>query len=499
MKKPLLEVDAKGFARVQGDKPKSRVFAELYQNAKDEDGTKVITIDLTPVPGRPLVDFKVTDDGPGFADLSLAYTLFAPSYKLEHPEKSGWMNLGEKMVIVGCKSMTIHTTKGTVEFDMDTQERKDNAWRKRDKGTEITGQMKMTRDEYEECITFLHTLLVPEGIVLKVNGIAITARSPFRTFKTKLKTRILGTDAEGLTVVKPSERETTVRLFEVMSGETAYLYELGIPVCPNVATWHYDVGQKVPLGKDRDSVPESYLIALHTAVLNNSLDLVTTKDVAEIWIREAASNDKCTDQAISKVLNLRYGDKYAGSDPSDREAENTAKANGYEIIQPRSLTPGERQNAAKAGILKPAGQFFRTPKPFSDDPNAPQVEVITEWTEGMRQMADYATWLGQELLGKSIVVQVVKELGDCRSAAFGPAGVLYFSLTSLGHKWFDQGVTDSVDELLIHEFGHAEGAGHLDHKYHKLLCQLAVRFKNLAIKKPLELHFGWKNQRLSGR
>lgn len=481
-KKPLLEIDAKGFARIQGDKPKSRIFAELYQNAKDEAGVEVITIDLTPVPGRPLVEFKVTDDSPeGFVDLSHAYTLFAPSYKLDHPEKSGWMNLGEKMVIVGCKSMTIHTTKGTVEFDMDTQERKDNAWRKRDKGTEITGQMKMTREEYEECLAFLHTLLVPEGIVLKVNGVVVPQRSPFRTFKAKLKTRILGADAEGFTVVKPTERETTVRLFEVKKGEVACLYELGIPVCPNGAAWHYDIGQKVPLGKDRDSVPESYLTALHTVVLNNTVDLVTSKDVSEIWVREAASNEKCTNEAIGKVLTLRYGDKYAGSDPSDREAENTAKANGYEIVQPRSLTVGERANAVQAGILKPAGQFFRTPRPFSDDPDAPPVEIITKWTEGMRKMADYATWLGQELLGKSITVQVVKELGDCRSAAFGPSGVLYFSLKSLGYKWFDQAVNQEVNGLLLHEFAHTEGHGHLDHNYHKWLCRLAAKMVDLAL------------------
>jgi hypothetical protein len=46
----------------------------------------------------------------GFDDLSHVYTLFAPSYKLDHPEKSGWMNLGEKMVVVGCKWLRIQTT-----------------------------------------------------------------------------------------------------------------------------------------------------------------------------------------------------------------------------------------------------------------------------------------------------------------------------------------------------------------------------------------------------
>jgi len=46
-------------------------------------------------------------------------------------------------------------------------------------------------------------------------------------------------------------RETTIRVFAVLPGESATLYELGIPVVVTGDKWHYDIGQKVPLTLDR--------------------------------------------------------------------------------------------------------------------------------------------------------------------------------------------------------------------------------------------------------
>ena len=53
------------------------------------------------------------------------------------------------------------------------------------------------------------------------------------------------------------------------------------------------------------------------------------------------------------------------------------------------------------------------------------------------------------------------------------SGRLDFNLQWLGHKWFEQGVTEDVDRLLIHEFGHEYSADHLSEEYHEALCQLA--------------------------
>lgn len=64
MNKPLFEVDAKGLARIQGDKPKGRILAELWQNAKDEDGVQNVRLNVKLMQGRPLAQFSIEDDSP---------------------------------------------------------------------------------------------------------------------------------------------------------------------------------------------------------------------------------------------------------------------------------------------------------------------------------------------------------------------------------------------------------------------------------------------------
>lgn len=56
----------------------------------------------------------------------------------------------------------------------------------------------------------------------------------------------------------------------------------------------------------------------------------------------------------------------------------------------------------------------------------------------------------------------------------------------LGYKWFDQGATEAVDELLIHEFGHESSGDHLSSDYHEALSRLGARLKKLALEKPDE-------------
>ena len=57
----------------------------------------------------------------------------------------------------------------------------------------------------------------------------------------------------------------------------------------------------------------------------------------------------------------------------------------------------------------------------------------------------------------------------------------------LGHKWFEQGVTEDVDRLLIHEFGHHFSRDHLSEDYHDALCRLGAKLKRLALEKPEEI------------
>ncbi len=57
-------------------------------------------------------------------------------------------------------------------------------------------------------------------------------------------------------------------------------------------------------------------------------------------------------------------------------------------------------------------------------------------------------------------------------------------MQKLGHAWFEQGINEQVDRLIIHEFGHHYSDDHLSSDYHEALCGLGARLKKLALEKP---------------
>src|SRR5687768_5223695 len=85
------------------------IGAELYQNVMDTNAT-VCEITLEKTNTRGWYTLLCEDNDPvGFADLTHAYTVFAPSLKKRDPEKAGRFNLGEKMVLAFCREARIET------------------------------------------------------------------------------------------------------------------------------------------------------------------------------------------------------------------------------------------------------------------------------------------------------------------------------------------------------------------------------------------------------
>jgi len=135
MQKQWFDVDKAGLGRQAEEQGKGRLVGELVQNALDEPGVTQIAVTLALVPGQESADLTVSDDSPeGFADISHAYTLFAPSVKRANPEQRGQFNLGEKLVLAVCEQASISTTKGTVIFDPE-QGRTENPDQMRERGS----------------------------------------------------------------------------------------------------------------------------------------------------------------------------------------------------------------------------------------------------------------------------------------------------------------------------------------------------------------------------
>jgi len=483
MNNQWFDVSRSGLGKQAEQYGKGRLVGELIQNALDEVGVTSIEVTLSLVPGRPMADLIVEDDSPeGFRDLSHAYTLFAESYKRANPEQRGQYNFGEKLVLAVCESASISTTKGTVIFDPNVG-RTEKLRQKRERGSVFRGRIRMTREEYSGVVDYLNSLLLAESVVVTLNGKQLVPRNPIHTFEASLDTPVA--DDQGIMRIRV--RKTFVSIHEVMPGETAFLYEMGLPIVETDDKWHVNIGQKVPLNRDRDNVRPAYLRAIRTTVLNEMHQLLTEQDANEVWVRQASSDSNCTSESIKKVLDLRFGEKRAAYDPTDPEANKTWVSKGGTIVYGSMLNKEEWKKAKEADAIKPAGKLCPTSKPFSDDPNAPTVTIISydQWTDGMKNIVAYSKFLAFELMGVKVSVVIVDTKNNFL-ACYGP-GELYLNIQRLGSHWFENGVNEEVDRLLIHEYGHQYSGDHLSEEYHEALCQLGAKIKRLSLEKPEEV------------
>lgn len=466
------------------------IGAELYQNTMDTNATEC-KIAIEKLPGRPVANLTVEDNDPtGFPDLTHAYTMFAPSLKKVDPTKAGRFNVGEKVVLAFCNEATIHTTKGTVEFT--AAGRTDYPRRKRDVGTAFWAQIRCNAEQYDQFLDYMSKIIVRPGLKLIVNGTEIPHRQPFKTFEAKLATEIAGDNGE----LRRTVRTCEVQLFEALPDRPAMLYELGIPVVETGDKYEYNVLQKVPLNVDRDNVPEAYLRDLRTFVFNQTFDMISEEDTTSLWVNEAAGDDKCEPEAAQSFKVKKYGEKAVAADPNNPEANAEAMAHGYTVIPSRGLTKGQRQNLASNGYLISSTKQFPTAGTgaYSDDPDAKPVEFIPEdeWTKGMESIHEYTEGLGYRLLGKRVNVAFVKVKsfpGKPWAACYGRGHLLgesefHYNLAQLGKEWFNHGVNELIDRLIIHEMAHEFESNHLCEEYYRALCTIGANLKAFALKDP---------------
>ena len=405
MNKQWFDVDRTGLGKQAEEHGKGRLIGELVQNALDEAGVARIDITLTMVPSRPVAELVVEDDSPeGFRDLADAYTLFAKSYKRDNPQQRGQFNFGEKLVLSICEEASIATTKGTVVFDRD-EGRIPRLRQKRKRGSEFQGRIKMTREEYAQALSYLKCLLLPDDIIVNLNGERLMPRKPLHTFEASLET--MKADEEG--VMRPRTLKTKVSIFEVLADEIVSLYEMGLPIVETGDKWHVNVGQKVPLNRDRNNVRPAYLRTLRTLMLNEMNERLTAGEANDAWVRQASSDPDCSEMAIKRVLDLRFGEKRAAYDLNDPEANKKWVSMGGTVVHGGMLSAQEWRNAKAAGAIVPTGRLCPTPKPYSNDPDAPEAKIIpeNEWTDGMKNIALYGRFLARELLGVDLVVRIV--------------------------------------------------------------------------------------------
>jgi len=490
MFKGWFDVDRKGLAKLIERRGKIWLLHELIANAWDADGVTTVEVTLFPEEGVPQATVAVTDDAPdGFADMSHAWTLFAESSRKSQAQKRGRFNLGEKLVLALCTEATIISTKAACIFD---NRGRSTLKARRNAGTEFQGIAKITRAELAEIQKDLRKLISPIGITTRVNGEALPSRTPIKVIEATLATEIAdGEDG----ILRRTARKCMLNVYEVALGETAMLYEMGIPVVETGDKWHVDVQQKVPLNMDRDNVTPAYLRDVRTLVVNALHDRLTEDDAATTFVNEALADEDATPEAVKRALDLKYGQKRAIFDPSDPEANMNLVSQGYTLIKGAQLTSAQWTNVKKHGAATPSGRIAPTQKALFG-PGGKDVWVpIEKWTSEMHRIVEISKKMCAALIDQPVDVSILSDIKLGYAACFGGGpGVgpmrlsiphLTFNLGRLGHEFFRSSVENgALWQLLIHEVGHWYEPNHLDEKYHEALCRLGSKMARLALSTP---------------
>lgn len=469
-------VDRRGLAKLIESRGKPFILYELAQNAWDEDTTNVEIV-LKRIRGS-IAELIVTDDNPaGFVDLAHAFTLFAESAKKADATKRGRFNLGEKLVLALCEQARISSTKGTVIFD--SKGRREQRSATTTSGTVFSATLKLTASEFAEFEQAAQRLLPPTTVNTSFNGSAIEPRPVLASIEAVLPTVI--SDGEG--VLRPTSRMTSIEVVEPAEGETPMLYEMGIPVVEHDSRWHINVGQKVPLNMDRDNVTPSYLGKVRALVTEHMADALSVEDANSAWVRDAVTRhgETMAPETITRLADLRFGEKRVAFDPSDPEANALAVTRGFTVVHGGSLNRAEWDAVRRTGAILPAGQVTPSPKPFSPDGEPLKLQPASKMTDAMKWFVAYAQRIGFALLDAKVNVTVANDIGWRFAGAYGP-GSLTVNVARVGYAWFDS--TARINEFLIHEFGHHYSGNHLSEEYHDALSRLGAQLTQLALENP---------------
>jgi len=277
-----------------------------------------------------------------------------------------------------------------------------------------------------------------------------------------------------------SQRATRVVVYPACGLRPAAIYEMGIPVVDTDMSWSLDVQQKVPLNRDRDNVTPAYLQQLRVLAFNAMYEEMEAAEFKTDWARAAAGDAEALPQAVDHSLEQRFGSKRVAYDPSDQEANRIAMSQGYTVVHGGSLSGGEWENARLS--TRPAGQVTPSPKPYSADGSP--LEFI-EPTSAMSRVATLAIDLARELKIGDIRVRFTSDRQWPFRATFGPSKLLVINAGVVKPPWFDL-LTNriAIVNLLIHEFSHYDGSGHLTEAFDNNLSRFGAQMTELALRMP---------------
>jgi len=175
-------------------------------------------------------------------NISHAYTMYAESTKTNDPTKRGRFNEGEKAVVCLNIEASVTTVSGQIRF-----QGADKRWETDEHttvGSIFSMKFELSQADYMDICRKALLLIPPKDIATTFNGKEIRKQGATNMFDARLRTPLNG---------RNEPRKTEVRLYEC-TGKP-WLYEMDIPIMElDDDKWSINVMQKVPLGRDRNSV-----------------------------------------------------------------------------------------------------------------------------------------------------------------------------------------------------------------------------------------------------
>lgn len=442
------QVSTQGMRQLHADRHPEQLIKELVQNAFDEE-TTTCDITLKHQPNGVLI--TVEDDGPGFSDISHAYTLMADTPKRLNPEKRGRFNMGDKEVISLATWATIETTGSTVRFPR--QGGRKVSTNTREIGTKVTVHMPWSKEQSDRLKDRLPLIRPPETIRYTVNGIPVTNTPTLRVTRAILPTIVQPVPGQPM---RPARRSTEIHI-AIPGLQEGWLYEMGIPIQPINLPYDVDIMQKVPMPPNRDTVSEAYLKDIYTEVLAAMYQDMEKEQFADTWVRTAMESNKITEDAVKTTIKQRYGDKVV-TWSSKTDSNMKAIDNGYEVIHPRTISKPEMDNMRRLGGLQTSNDIF----PPSDPRDLKPINVSQD--QAKQHFARWVTDLGG-LAGKKVEVKFTNNpnsrmLACCTMNTSNPT--MFFNTGLLEDSFFEARGQRQL-ELVIHELGHAETSGEMSH------------------------------------
>src|SRR5439155_13349121 len=129
-------------------------------------------------------------------------------------------------------------------------------------------------------------------------------------------------------------------------------------------------------------------------------------DANEAWVRAAAGDPRCADEAVKAVLDLRFGEKRVGFDPNDVGSNREAASQNWTVVAGGSMSAGEWANAKRAGAIVPASDLF----PTGLDGKVPDMAYARcQWTPEMLAYANFVESVSPPLVGYRVAVRYIRD------------------------------------------------------------------------------------------